>query len=83
MKMKFCKVCGTIYDPSAGPCPKCTERELMEQEAERQAYDETMNPEAQKKARKRDWIQLVIGVPAMIGLFYLVFYLAKLFMDKA
>ena len=34
MKMKFCKVCGTIYDPSVGPCPRCTERELMEQQAE-------------------------------------------------
>lgn len=50
MKMKFCKVCGTIYDPAVGPCPRCTERELMEQQAESQAYDEHMAPEAQAKA---------------------------------
>lgn len=36
--------------------------------------------EAQAKARRRAWIQIVIGVPAMIGLFYLVFYLAKILM---
>lgn len=77
MKMKFCKVCGTIYDPAVGPCPRCTERELMEQQAESLAYDEHMALEAQAKARRRAWIQIVIGVPAMIGLFYLVFSLAK------
>ncbi len=80
MKMKFCKVCGTIYDPAVGPCPRCTERELMEQQAESLAYDEHMPPEAQAKARRRAWLQIVVGVPAMIGLFYLVFYLAKILM---
>lgn len=80
MKMKFCKVCGTIYDPAVGPCPRCAERELMEQQAESQAYDEHMPPEAQAKARRRAWLQIVIGVPAMIGLFYLVFSLAKILM---
>lgn len=80
MKMKFCKVCGTIYDPAVGPCPRCAERELMEQQAESLAYDEHMAPEAQAKARRRAWIQIVIGVPAMIGLFYLVFSLAKILM---
>lgn len=77
MKMKFCKVCGTIYDPAVGPCPRCAERELMEQQAESLAYDGHMAPEAQAKARRRAWLQIVIGVPAMIGLFYLVFSLAK------
>ena len=78
MKMKFCKVCGTIYDPNVGPCPRCTERELMEQQAESLSYDEDMEPAAASKARRRAWIQIVIGVPALIGLFYLVFYLAKI-----
>lgn len=82
MNMKFCKVCGTIYDPNVGPCPKCAERELMENEAERLAYDENMDPAAAAKAKKRAWVQIVIGVPAMIGLFYLIFYLAKLLMAK-
>ena len=80
MKMRFCKVCGTIYDPAVGPCPKCTERELMEQQAEAAAYDGTMSEAEVQRARKRAWIQIVIGVPAMIGFFYLVFFLAKSFM---
>ncbi|MEA5058538.1 hypothetical protein SDC9_189173 [bioreactor metagenome] len=77
MKMKFCKACGTIYDPHAGPCPKCAERELLENRAEALAYDETMPEEAVRKARTKAWVQIIIGVPAMIGIFYLVFYLAK------
>jgi len=52
----------------------------MEQQAESLAYDEHMPPDAQAKARRRAWIQIVIGVPAMIGLFYLVFSLAKILM---
>lgn len=61
MKMKFCKVCGTIYDPAVGPCPRCTERELMEQQAESQAYDEHMPPEAQAKARRRPGFRSLSG----------------------
>ena len=77
MKMKFCKVCGTIYDPAVGPCPRCTERELMEQQAESQADDDLEpGPAPGFRLGFRGHV-LVIGVPAMIGLFYLVFSLAK------
>lgn len=63
MKMKFCKVCGTIYDPAVGPCPRCTERELMEQQAESLAYDEHMAPEAQAKAGAGPGFRSLSGCP--------------------
>lgn len=77
MKMEFCKTCGTIFDPTVGPCPKCAEAAIME-EARNQLYDTSMPAAEAQRLRKRAWKQIILGVPAMIGLFYLVFYLAKL-----
>ncbi|MBQ5488383.1 MAG: hypothetical protein IIT70_05980 [Clostridia bacterium] len=41
-------------------------------EAEKTAYDEQMDPDELRKQRKKDWIFLLIGVPALIGLMYLI-----------
>lgn len=41
-------------------------------EAEKTAYDEDMDEEELSKQRKKDWIFLLIGVPALIGLMYLI-----------
>ncbi len=41
-------------------------------EAEKTAYDEQMDEEELRRQRKRDWIFLLIGVPALIGVIYLI-----------
>ena len=76
MSLIFCKKCGTLYDDSL-QCPKCTERELMREGVVEMTTDTQMDPETLKKERRKSWVQLCIGVPAMIGLFYLVFSLFK------
>lgn len=70
----ICKKCGTLYNAKEGPCPKCSTEPLMEQE---QAQAEMSGEEA-KRLRKKAWIQLVIGIPALIGFIYLLAYLYKL-----
>lgn len=46
-------------------------------EAEKTAYDENMDPEELKKQRKKDWLFLLIGVPALIGLMYLIVLISR------
>ena len=78
MSMKFCKQCGTLYDDSNVDCPRCTAKAL-EPDCDTLAYDSTMDEEKAAKLRKKSWIQLIIGVPALIGVIYLAGYLLKLF----
>lgn len=78
MSLKFCKACGTLYDDSSLDCPRCTARALAESGAAEQATDNDMPEEEIARQRKRHWMQLIIGVPALIGFFYLVFFLFKL-----
>ncbi len=40
--------------------------------AAKTAYDEAMDETELRKRRKRDWIFLAIGIPALIGLMYLI-----------
>lgn len=62
--MKYCKNCRTPYSGS-DVCPKCG---VSREEAEKAEI-------AEEKADRRrvglDWLWLVIGVPAFIGLIYL------------
>lgn len=78
MSMKFCKQCGTLYDPDVSDCPRCTANDLDYIGASDLATDNNMPEEEVRRQRKKNWIQLIIGVPAMIGFFYLVFYLFKI-----
>ena len=80
MSLKFCKSCGTLYDDKTIGCPKCAGKQL-EQNGNADVTDLGMPPEEVRRRRKSNWIQLVIGIPALIGFFYLVFYLAKLLVD--
>lgn len=70
--MKFCKKCGTLYDEKQMECPKCAVAEL-EPEPPAEMSDEEL-----KAARKRDWIRILIGVPAFMGLIYLIYYLLRI-----
>ncbi|MDD3920219.1 MAG: hypothetical protein PHO41_03485 [Eubacteriales bacterium] len=77
--MPFCKTCGTFYPNSMEVCPKCNAKVVQEQieQAEAQAPS-TMTEEEIKAARKKSWIQILIGVPAFIGLIYLLIWLMKI-----
>ena len=46
-------------------------------EAAKTAYDTQMDPEKLKKQRIRDWIFILIGVPALIGLIYLIVLISR------
>lgn len=81
MSLKFCKACGTLYDDAQVECPKCTAKAL-EPDAESLTYDLGMDKAQEEKLRKKSWIQLIIGVPAFIGVLYLAGYLIKLFVTK-
>ena len=45
--------------------------------AEKTAYAEDMDPEELKKQRKSDWLFLLIGIPALIGLIYLIVLISR------
>lgn len=80
MALHFCKNCGTVYDDRVGGCPKCETREVMDKvianEYEAPAGD--MSEAEVRAARKRSWIQLVIGIPAFIGFIYLIIYVMQI-----
>ena len=77
--MKVCKKCGTLYNEKVGPCPKCyTEDLLISGEAAKHEIDTDMTPEEAKKARKKSWIQILIGMPLFIGFIYIIFLLIRL-----
>ena len=68
--MKYCKKCGVLYSSLLEQCPKCNTA-LSEHEAEAQAPA----PEASRQTKVRQWIALIIGVPALI--FFLYFVIEK------
>ena len=78
MSMKFCKNCGTLYDDSKVDCPRCTAKEL-EPDYDALAYDGAMDEAKAAKLRKKSWIQLIIGVPVLIGVIYLAGFFLKMF----
>ena len=81
MSLKFCKTCGTLYDEAKVDCPKCAAKAL-EPDYDELTYDSSMDKAEADRLRKKSWIQLIIGVPAFIGVLYLAGYLIKLFADK-
>ena len=81
MSLKFCKTCGTLYDEAKVECPKCAAKEL-EPDCDELTYNREMDKAEADRLRKKSWIQLIIGVPAFIGVLYLAGYLIKLFADK-
>ena len=67
----FCKKCGTLYNPKEGPYPKCSTEDIK--------YEpKAMSEEEAKRLRKKSWIQLLIGIPAFIGVIYGIIYLMNL-----
>ena len=64
--MKHCKNCGTFYNSSLPCCPKCN--------PQLKQYDEEIKtaPKADSQKVKRQWIFLIIGIPALIGMYYLI-----------
>lgn len=70
--MKFCKKCGTLYDDKNMECPKCAA------EALEPAPPAEMTEAELTAARKRDWIWILIGVPAFMGFIYLIYYILRM-----
>ena len=69
--MKYCKKCGVLYSDLNACCPKCNTA-LTECEAAQESA-----PEADKRTRRRQWIALCVGIPGMILVFYILFWLAR------
>lgn len=46
-------------------------------EAAKTAYDENMAEDELKRRRIGDWIYLLIGIPALIGLIYLIVLISR------
>ncbi|MDD4074856.1 MAG: hypothetical protein PHC80_02060 [Eubacteriales bacterium] len=80
MALHFCKTCGTVFDDKNGGCPKCATSVVMDAvTANTYAPPESEMSEAESSAaRKKSWIQLVIGVPCFIGFIYLLVYIFKI-----
>lgn len=76
--IRFCKSCGTLYNDRAGGCPKCTARKILDENADGGSVDRNMSGEELKKARRKSWIGILIGVPLFIGGIYLLFFIIKL-----
>ena len=69
--MKYCKKCGVLYSSLLDACPKCGAMPGSAEESESTA------PEAPKATVRRQWIALIIGIPALILILYLAGYLLK------
>lgn len=70
--MRYCKNCHILYSSEAAACPKCgvpPDAEIAAQRAEAAPAD--------KKAVRRDWVWIAIGVPVLIGVIYLLILLLK------
>ena len=65
--MKFCKKCGCLYVTEV--CPKCGITIPEEPAEQRELTDE------EQKEKKRNWIGILIGFPAFIGVIYLIIYI--------
>ncbi len=64
--MKYCKKCGVLYSDLLHACPKCGVP-LEDPNAE-------PPKEASKRVRVRQWIGICVGIPALVGVLYLVIY---------
>lgn len=53
-------------------------RSAYKREAAKHEIDTDMTPEEAEKARKKSWIQILIGMPLFIGFIYLIFLLIRL-----
>ena len=62
--MKYCKKCGVLYSDLLEQCPKCN--------AVLNDHEEPPAPEAPREVKVRQWIMICVGIPAFIGLLYLV-----------
>lgn len=71
--MKYCKKCHILYSGYAAACPKCGA-----DKAAAEAKDARAESEPDKKTVRRDWLWLVIGIPALIVVMYLIVLLTKL-----
>lgn len=67
--MRYCKRCGVLYAEGNACCPKCN--------AALDAMEQPKPPAAEKRVRVRQWIALCVGIPAMIAVFYLFFWLIR------
>ena len=77
--MEFCMKCGAFYEDKDGKgCPKCAENAQLHAAAEAAEINHEMDTESARRARRRAWIELIIGVPAFIGVIYLIVYLIRL-----
>ncbi|MBE5784839.1 MAG: hypothetical protein E7330_03480 [Clostridiales bacterium] len=70
--MKFCMKCGSFYEEKEGTagCPKCAGIAALYKAAEAAEVDHAMDEETAKRLRKRAWLELLIGIPAFIGVIY-------------
>lgn len=76
--MKICRKCGTLYRNKEGECPKCSANKLIADGTAQNAEINTqMSEEEAAKARKKAWIEIIIGIPALIGLIYLIMFAIK------
>lgn len=66
-----CKKCGSLYTDSLGSCPKCGSAELQEELTKQQQA----GPPADRSAVRKQWIGILIGIPALILFLYFVVYL--------
>ncbi|HRX57492.1 MAG TPA: hypothetical protein P5075_01855 [Eubacteriales bacterium] len=66
--MKYCKKCGVLYSDLLSACPKCGGSEAPEPEPAK---------EAPKRVKVRQWIALCVGIPAFVGVMYLVIWCLK------
>ena len=69
--MKYCKKCGVLYSDLLDACPKCGSMPGSAEEPDDSA------PEAPKSTVRRQWIALVIGIPALILILYAAGYMLK------
>ena len=66
--MKYCRNCHILYSSQAAACPKCGI-------AQPKAEEQEASPE--RNEVRRDWLWILIGVPALIGVVYLLILLLK------
>ncbi len=60
--MKYCKSCGVLYSDLLDVCPKCGIQLAQE--------EQPPAPKGTKAEIRRQWIALILGIPALIGLLY-------------
>ena len=69
--MKFCKKCGVLYSDLLEACPRCGTM------PEPSAEQGPLAADPPKSTIRRQWIAILIGIPAFILALYLIGYLFK------